>query len=74
MKGLDVLGSPAIISTVKNPAIRTPRLEQVLAWANSGAIRPQVSHRFPLARIKEAMLAKWTGQVTGGCVVHPGSA
>ncbi|MBL8741299.1 MAG: NADPH:quinone oxidoreductase family protein [Myxococcales bacterium] len=71
MKGLDVLGSPAIISTVKNPAIRKPRLEQVLAWAESGDIKPQVSHRFPLAEIKEAMRCKWSGQVIGGCVVHP---
>jgi NADPH:quinone reductase len=71
MKGLDVLGSPAIISTVKNPAIRKPRLAQVLSWAETGAIAPQVSHRFPLGDIKQAMLCKWSGQVVGGCVVNP---
>ncbi len=72
MKGLDVLGCPAVISTVKNPSIRPPRLAQVLAWAERGEIAPQVSHRFPLAQIKEAMRAKWSGEVVGGCVVHPG--
>jgi NADPH2:quinone reductase len=71
MKGLDVLGCPAVISTVQNPSIRPPRLAQVLAWAERGDIAPQISHRFPLAEIKDAMRAKWSGEVVGGCVVHP---
>ncbi len=71
MKGLDVLGCPAVISTVMNPALRPPRLAQVLDWAERGEIAPHVSHRFPLAQIKEAMRAKWSGEVVGGCVVHP---
>ena len=71
MKGISVLGCPTVISTVMNPAIRPPRLRQVLAWAESGKIRPHVSHRFPLAEVQAAMRAKWTGEVVGGCVVHP---
>jgi NADPH2:quinone reductase len=71
MKGLDVLGSPAIISTVKNPGLRPPRLAQVLAWAADGTIRPHVSHAFPLTAWKDAMLAKWRGDVIGGAVVNP---
>jgi len=71
MKGLDVLGCPTVISTVQDPSIRPPRLQQILAWAESGAIKPYVSHRFPLERIREAMRAKWTGEVIGGAVVHP---
>jgi len=71
MKGLDVLGCPAVISTVQNPSIRPPRLAQILEWAERGAITPQISHRFPIGSIKEAMRAKWSGEVTGGCVVHP---
>jgi len=71
MKGLDVLGAPTVISTVRDPSIRAARLEQVLAWAKSGAIVPHVSHRFPLAAVVDAMRAKWTGQVVGGCVVEP---
>jgi NADPH2:quinone reductase len=43
----------------------------VLSWAESGAIRPYVSHGYPLADFKEAMRAKWHGEVTGGCVVRP---
>jgi NADPH2:quinone reductase len=71
MKGLDVLGCPTVISTVMNPASRAPRLAQVLSWAESGAIRPYVSHAFPLADFKDAMRAKWNGEVTGGCVLRP---
>jgi NADPH2:quinone reductase len=73
MKGLDVLGCPTVISTVQNPSLRAPRIAQVLEWAERGQIRPHVSHRFPLASIHAAMRAKWTGEVIGGCVVHPTS-
>ncbi len=71
MKGLSVLGCPTVISTVNDPASRPPRLEKILAWANAGQLRPHVSHVFPLARFQEAMRAKWRGDVTGGCVLHP---
>ncbi len=71
MKGLDVLGCPTVISTVMNPAIRAPRLTQVMQWAEKGKIRPYVSHTFPLADFKDAMRAKWSGEVVGGCVLHP---
>ena len=71
MKGLDVLGCPTIISTVMDPSLRAPRLEKVLAWAETGQIQPHVSHVFPLADFQEAMRAKWRGDVIGGCVLHP---
>jgi len=71
MKGLDVLGCPTVISTVMNPSIRPPRLAQVLKWAKEGKIRPYVSHVFALDDFKEAMRAKWSGEVVGGCVLHP---
>jgi NADPH2:quinone reductase len=73
MKSLDVLGCPTAISTVMDPSSRAPRLNQVLAWAESGAIRPYVSHVFPLADFKAAMRAKWSGEVIGMCVLHPRS-
>jgi NADPH:quinone reductase len=72
MKGLDVLGCPTVISTEKDPSIRTQRLEQIFAWIEAGKIRPYVSHRFALEEYREAMRAKWDGQVIGGCVLHPG--
>jgi NADPH:quinone reductase len=71
MKGLDVLGCPTVISTVQDPSLRPPRLQQILAWAAEGKLKPHVSHRFPLAQIVDAMRAKWTGAVIGGAVVHP---
>jgi NADPH2:quinone reductase len=71
MKGLDVLGCPTVISTVNDPSIRPPRLAAVLGWAAEGKIHPFVSHTFPLAHFKEAMRAKWSGEVIGGCVLHP---
>ena len=71
MKGLDVLGSPTVIATVNDPSLRAPRIAQVLAWAESGAIRPHISHTFPLAEYRTAMRAKWSGEVVGGCVLRP---
>ena len=71
MKSLDVLGCPTAISTAQDPGSRAPRLAQVLAWAESGQIRPYVSHSFPLAEFKAALRAKWDGEVIGGCVLHP---
>lgn len=71
MKGLDVLGCPTAISTAMDPASRAPRLAQVLAWAEEGRLHPLVSHTFPLDAYRDAMRAKWAGEVTGGCVLHP---
>jgi NADPH2:quinone reductase len=71
MKGLDVLGCPTVISSIQNPSLRKARLAQVLAWAETGKIRPHVSRAFPLAEFREAMRTKWRGDVVGGCVLHP---
>lgn len=71
MKGLDVLGCPTAISTAMDPTSRPPRLAQILAWASEGKLKPRVSHRFALAQFREAMTAKWSGEVLGGCVLHP---
>ncbi|MGZ3438330.1 MAG: NADPH:quinone oxidoreductase family protein [Polyangia bacterium] len=71
MKSLDVLGCPTAISTANDPQSRAPRLAQVLAWAESGRIRPHVSHVFPLSEFKAALRAKWSGEVIGGCVLQP---
>jgi len=71
MKGLDVLGCPTVISSIKDPALRPPRLAQILAWAEAGKIAPHVSHVYPLTDIKAAMRAKLRGEFIGGGVVHP---
>lgn len=71
MKGLDVLGCPAVISAVNDPSLRATRLAQILAWAEAGTLTPYISHHFPIAEFREALLAKWNGEVIGGCVLHP---
>jgi NADPH2:quinone reductase len=71
MKGLDVLGCPTAIATRDDPSLREPRQAQIFDWASNGKLRPHVSHTFPLTEIRAAMLAKWNGEVIGGCVVHP---
>lgn len=74
MKGLTVLGCPTVLSTLHDPTIRPPRLAQILRWVEEGKIRPQISHVFPLAEFKEAMRAKWRGEVIGGCVLRVNEA
>lgn len=71
MKGLSVLGCPAVISVAQDPSIRPPRIAQIMQWVAEGRIRPHISHAYPLADFKRAMLARWNGEVIGGCVLHP---
>jgi NADPH2:quinone reductase len=71
MKGLDVLGCPTILSTLNDPSIRAPRLDRIMKWVEEGRLHPYISHVFPLDDFKEAMRAKWRGDVVGGCVLHP---
>lgn len=71
MKGLTVQGCPTVLATLADPTIRAPRLEWIQRHVQSGAIRPHVSHTFPLAQFKDALQARWGGDVVGGCVLHP---
>ncbi len=71
MKSLTVMGCPSAIAVAKDPSIRPARLERILNWASEGRIRPRISHVFDMDQFKQAFEARWTGQVTGGCVVHP---
>ena len=71
MKGLKVMGCPTVISTQHDASIRTERLQKIMEWVKSGQLTPHVSHTFSLANIKDALKAKWTGEIIGGCVVHP---
>jgi NADPH2:quinone reductase len=73
MKGLDVLGAPTVISTQHDPSLRPERLAKILGWVASGELRPLVSRTFPLAEFRAALRAKWTGEIVGNCVLHPGS-
>jgi len=71
MKGLSVLGCPTVISTQNDPSLRPPRLAAVLKWAAEGALVPHVSHTFALADYADAMRAKWSGKIVGGCTLNP---
>ena len=71
MKGLKVLGCPMVISTQNDPSIRPPRVAQLKAWAEAERIKPNVSHIFDLEKASDALMARWKGDVTGGCAVNP---
>ena len=71
MKGLDVLGCPAVISAQHDPSIREERIRNLNAWVEAGALVPYISHEFPLHQAQAAMMAKWNGEVIAGCVLHP---
>ena len=71
MKGLDILGCPAVISLAHDPTLRPTRLAWVLAEVNAGRIAPHVGPAYARQDFAEAMKAKWTSRFVGGCVLHP---
>jgi len=71
MKGLTVMGCPMAIATLMDPSIRAARVEALLSWVAAGKLRPYLSHRFALGDFKDALRAKWRGDVIGACVLHP---
>jgi NADPH2:quinone reductase len=71
MKGLRVMGCPTVISSQHDATIRPARIEQLMQWVADGKIKPYISHRFEFDQVKDALLAKWSGKITGGCVLHP---
>ncbi len=71
MKGLKVLGCPTVISSLHDTSLRPPRVNQIMDWVKQGKLKPYISHRFEMDQVKEAMKSKWTGQIIGGCVLHP---
>ena len=71
MKGIDVLGSPAAIGVLKDPALRERRLAAIMEWAEAGHLRPHVSAAYPLEQLTVALRAKWEGRHAGNVVVHP---
>ncbi|MDP3075673.1 NADPH:quinone oxidoreductase family protein [Bradyrhizobium sp.] len=55
IKGASVLGVRAGEAVRRNPALGKERLKALLAWAEAGKIRPNVSHRLPLEDYAKAM-------------------
>jgi NADPH2:quinone reductase len=71
MKGLDVLGCPAIISTKHDPTLRPTRLRWLLDEVAAGRLVPHAGPVFPLAQLHDALRAKWDSRFVGGCLVSP---
>lgn len=55
MKGASVLGVRAGEAVRQNPALGEARMTALLAWAEAGKVRPNVSHRLPLEDYAQAM-------------------
>jgi NADPH2:quinone reductase len=55
MKGASVLGVRAGEAVRKDPALGEVRMKALLEWAETGKIRPNVSHRLPLENYAQAM-------------------
>jgi NADPH2:quinone reductase len=55
IKGASVLGIRAGEAARKNPAAGAARIKALLAWAEAGKIRPNISHRLPLEHYAQAM-------------------
>jgi NADPH2:quinone reductase len=55
IKGASVLGVRAGEAVRRNPALGEARLKALLAWAEEGKIRPNISHRLPLEDYAQAM-------------------
>jgi NADPH2:quinone reductase len=55
IKGASVLGVRAGEAVRKNPALGVARVKALLEWAETGKIRPNISHRLPLEDYAAAM-------------------
>lgn len=71
MKGIDVLGSPAVIAAHRDRSIRAERLARILAWAKGGALRPHIGAVYEMDRLRGALHAKWGSEHPGNVVLRP---
>ena len=55
IKGASVLGVRAGEAVRRDPALGERRLKELVAWAEAGKLRPNVSHRLPLEEYAKAM-------------------
>jgi NADPH2:quinone reductase len=55
IKGASVLGVRAGEAVRRDPALGAKRLKELVAWAEAGKLRPNVSHRLPLEDCAKAM-------------------
>lgn len=71
MKGLDILGCPAVIALKHAPGLRQTRLDWLLEHVRLGRIEPYHGPAYALNDVVEALHAKWHSRHLGGCVLHP---
>ncbi|MEN0065989.1 MAG: NADPH:quinone oxidoreductase family protein [Myxococcota bacterium] len=71
MKGIDVLGCPAVIATLHDPSLRPHRLAWIWDQVRNGTLRPHAGPGYALGDFNDALRAKWSSQHVGGCVLHP---
>ena len=69
IKGASVLGVRAGEAARKDPALGEVRLKALLAWAEEGKLRPNISHRLPLERAGDAIQAIIDRKVIGKAVL-----
>ena len=70
MKGLKVMGSPAVISAQKLPHLRAKRHEDLFRWIKDGKLLPHCHRVYASSQLKEALLAKWNGAIVGGVAIQ----
>lgn len=73
MKGLQVIGCPAMISTTFDKSLIPRRLKDVGEWTTSGKLPPPViASTHPLADVKKALIARVeSGGEVGSTIVCP---
>ena len=69
MKGLKVVGSPAVIGAQKEPWVRKKRIEDLHRWVDEGRITPYCHRTYTANNIKTALLDKWNGKIVGGAAI-----
>jgi NADPH2:quinone reductase len=57
LKCISIVGVRAIEHLVRKPAEGEAYQKQMLAWAEAGHLRPNISHSFPLTEFRDAMAA-----------------
>ena len=72
LKGCSIVGVFWGMAMVRDPARGRAQLEEILAWAKDGSLRPHVHAKVPLARALDALREVEQRRVRGKIVVVPG--
>ena len=69
LKGYSVIGVRAGEAARRDPAVLARAVRDIRTWAEAGQLRPHISHRVPLERAADALLALESRQVVGRAVL-----